>query len=458
MRNKENQSEKRPENQKSGFLKNYLSLSVVQLANNLLPLITIPYVVRIIGQSNFGAINFVAAVILYFTLFINYGFDLTATREIAKDKDNRAKRNKVFSDVLYAKIFFLLVSIVLFAILLYTVPELESEKSLAIFNFLFVFSLVLTPNWLFQGMQELYSIAACNLIAKVLFTICIFIFITQPNDYILQPLIFSLSAIIVGIVALIYSLSRYNIALQSLNINDVVQLIWSDKSIFLSIITINLYTTFNIIALAVLQTNSDVGLYSASWKLVTVAQTLISLPLSLSLFPYIGQNFGLGRARGLDMVKKVTPFILIFTAVSVLIMWITAPYIIRIFYGEGFEESIFIFRVLCFIPLVSSLSNLLGVQTMVNLDMDRPYFFILVIGAAFEVIVGFFAVKNYSYLGASWSWLSTEVLITLILAGYLSYKDIQIFKKDYFKLESLYRTGQPFVAIIKHKITSFFYG
>jgi O-antigen/teichoic acid export membrane protein len=93
---------------------NFFSLSLVQVANSFLPIITFPIIARIIGPEKFGAISFAAAAVTYFTLLINYGFDLSSTRAIAKNKDDIQERNKVFSEVLFAKIFLLGISILVF--------------------------------------------------------------------------------------------------------------------------------------------------------------------------------------------------------------------------------------------------------------------------------------------------------------------------------------------------------
>ena len=113
---------------KKGVLKNVFSLGIVQLANYVFPFITIPIVSRIIGPDKFGVINFAAAFMTYFTLLINFGFDLSATRAITANRDNLAERDKIFNQVVLAKIILFTVSLVIFLICLFTVPQLKNEK------------------------------------------------------------------------------------------------------------------------------------------------------------------------------------------------------------------------------------------------------------------------------------------------------------------------------------------
>src|SRR5476649_2627192 len=109
--------------EKKHLSKSFFSLSLVQIANNVLPLISVPYVSRIIGPDKFGLINFAASFIAYFVLFIGFGFELSATRRIAQDPYNKAHRDLVFSEVLYSQLILFAVSVFVFIILLFTIPQ-----------------------------------------------------------------------------------------------------------------------------------------------------------------------------------------------------------------------------------------------------------------------------------------------------------------------------------------------
>ena len=121
---------------KKGVVKNVFSLGVVQLCNYVFPFITIPIISRIIGPDKFGVINFAAAFMTYFTLLINYGFDLSATRAITNSNNDPAVRDRIFNQVMLAKIVLFSVSLVVFLVCLFTVPQLKNEKAVALFSFI----------------------------------------------------------------------------------------------------------------------------------------------------------------------------------------------------------------------------------------------------------------------------------------------------------------------------------
>src|SRR5690606_29960234 len=150
----------------------------------------------------------------------------------------------------------------------------------------------------------------------------------------------------------------------------ILKLINIEKTIFFSLVVVNLYSITNLVILGLVKDNNDVAIYSAGWKLITVAQTLISLPLSLALFPFIGEHFGISKEQGISVVQKIAPLVILFTLLSGMVLWVLAPWVILSFYGAAFSDAITVFRILCFVPTIAAFNNLLGIQTMVNLNMD----------------------------------------------------------------------------------------
>ena len=435
-----------------GLAANFFSLSIVQAANSFLPIITFPIIARIIGPEKFGAISFAAGAVTYFTLLINYGFDLSSTRAIAKNKNNVAERNRVFSEVLFAKMFLLGVSILVFIIALVNISQFSGEKKLLIFTFLSCFASVITPNWFYQGMQQLYRVALFNFISKLLFTVSILFVVREQKDYVLQPLILSISSIIVASGSFVWAIRKYKIKIHVIGITDIFRVLWREKMIFFSGVVINLYTATNIIILGIVQTTRDVAFFSAASKMIIISQTLISTPLSLSLFPLIGESFGQGRLHGIERVKRITPFITVFTFIAGILVWIAAPLIIRIFFGAAFYEAGTVLRILCFIPLIVALSDLLGIQTMINLNMDRPFFSITLIGAIFGFGLNFLLSSHYGAEGTAWAWVLSELVITACMWLFLLSKQIQLFDSTYFRYAHFADVARPFLYFIRNKI------
>lgn len=437
---------------KKSLVKNVFSLGIVQVANYVFPFITVPIVSRIIGPDKFGVLSFASSFVTYFTLLINFGFDLSATRAIAANRNNREARNRIFNQVVLAKTLLFAVSVVLFTIALFTVPQLRGEKEVAIFSFLLCFAWVITPNWLYQGMQELSRVAIFNLVTKVIFTIIILAIVRQRSDYIWQPLAISIAQIVVGVYSFLYAIRRYDITLTMSRLQPVLRLLWNERIIFFSMIVINLYTTTNVVLLGFLQSETQVGYYSAGYRLIIIIQSLISIPLSQAMFPFIGSSFAQSRERGLDMVKQMLPVVTILTFSAALILWLFGPLVILLIYGHKFEPSITVFRILAFVPVVVGWSNLFGIQTMINLKMDRLFFRITAIGAVTSIILNFVFVSRFGFVGTAISWVLTEIFIVVCMYVVLQRKGINIVEKKYFSPSQLKKYLGPIILSVKQKI------
>jgi PST family polysaccharide transporter len=437
---------------KKGLLKNVFSLSVVQIANYVFPFITVPIVSRIIGPDKFGVLSFASSFVTYFTLLINFGFDLSATRAIAANRNNVEERNKIFNQVVLAKVLLFSVSLTLFIIALFTVPQLREEKEVAIFSFFLCMSWVITPNWLYQGMQELSRVAMFNMVTKVIFTIIILLVVKEKSDYIWQPLAISVAQIIVGIYSFTYALKRYSITLRRTRLQPVLQLLWKEKVIFFSMVVINLYTTTNVVLLGFLQSEVQVGYYSAGYRLIVIIQSLISIPLSQAMFPFIGSAFGQSREKGLDVVRQMLPVVTFLTFSAAFILWLFGPLVIMLIYGHKFEPSIMVFRILAFVPVVIGWSNMFGIQTMINLKMDKVFFRITALGAVSSILLNFLFVTRFGFVGTAMSWVLTEILIVLCMYFVLAKHGINIVDKKYFSPAHFKRVLKPILLTVKQKI------
>ena len=284
--------------EKNKLSKSFFSLSLVQIANNVLPLITVPYISRIFGPEKFGIINFAASFVAYFVLFISYGFDLSATRKISQDPTNKEHRSLVFCEVLYAQTILFLFSVVVFGILLFAMPQFHDNKQVVIYSFLICVSALFTQNWLFMAMQDLSKVALFNFISKLLFTFLIFFVVKKNSDYIYQPLLIGIIQIAVALLSFFWAVNRYAIKLIKVPIIRCFAYLWEEKTIFLSLVVGSLYTNSNMFILGVYQGNVEVGYYAAGLRFISIIQTILSTPLSQALYPFIGKAFGESKEKG----------------------------------------------------------------------------------------------------------------------------------------------------------------
>lgn len=413
------------------FAINVASLFSVNVANYLLPLFTIPYVVRIIGPERLGLLHFSQAYVAYFTLLINYGFDMAAVRIVAAERTNKALINQIFSEVMAGKALLLLISTVLFGLISANHSEFRGQLALHMGTYLGCFGAVLFPIWLFQAMEDLGRVALFNLVVKVLFTGSVFLMISQPQDFIYYNLSFSLAQLLVGGVALWVAVRRFQIRFSWPSFARLKVRFREDSTLFFSSVTIAAYSGSTIFLLGLLSSAYDVGIFSAGSKLENLARSFMGMSLNQALFPLVAKAFGDSREKGLSVVKMAFfPLLLLMVFVS-LGLWIVAPWFINLFYGRAFSGAIEVLRLVAILPITIGISNLLGIHTMLNLRMDKAFFRITALGSVFGVLTSIYLIPEYTYKGATYAWIFTEVYIAVAMYFYLLKKGVQVIDTHY---------------------------
>jgi PST family polysaccharide transporter len=420
------------------LLKNTFSLSILQFANYVLPLITIPYVVRVIGPDKFGLISFAQAFATYFLLIVNYGFDLSATREISSNRDDKNTLVRIYSNVLFTKAFLFALCTLIFTSSIFLIPKFRENILVFIVSYLIVAGYVLFPTWLFQGLEKLYITSIFNFIVKLLFTIGIFIFVRNKNDFYLVPLLMSSGQIFAGTLALMYSLKLLDWKINMPRLEDIFRELKSGFSVFISLVFINFYTISNTFILGFFAPHENVGYFASGSKLVLVFQTLVLAPLAQSLYPHVGKILRNDLNRGIEYIKKFSVIVTAITLPASIFLLIFAPILVKVFLGDQYLPSINVVRILSFFPFIIGLSNLYGIQTTLNLKMDKDFFKVVMGGSIINSLLNVLLDHKLAEIGSSVSWLITEIYITSAFIILLEAKGIKIID---FKFYSRFITG-----------------
>ena len=418
---------------KRRLLNNFFSLSVLHGANYLLPLITLPYLVRVLGAERFGLVAFAQAFIQYFVVLTDYGFNLSATREISIHRDNKQKVSEIFCSVLLIKSVLMIVSFVILSAIVFGFDKFRADWGIYYLTFGMVIGQVLFPVWFFQGMERMKYIAFLNITSKLLFTILIFIMIRKASDYIYVPLVNSLGFVTAGILSLWIIFKNFRVNLILPTTGSIKHQLEDGWHIFISSIAINLCTTSNTVILGIFTNNTIVGFYSAGDKIIRALVGLFE-PLSQTVYPYISKLVSESTENALIFVRKIAKGVGGLGLLISLALFVFAPQVSNTILGKDFENSIVVVRILSFLPFLIGLSNIFGMQTMLTFGLKKTFTKILVSGSIINVILAVILVIPLKHVGVSIAVLAMEIYMTCSMYLNLRHNGLEIFSFQKIRL------------------------
>lgn len=419
------------------LLKNILSLGGVQIVNYVFPFITIPYVSRIIGPDGYGIYNYAVAFTGYFVLIIAYGFDLTGTRKIAQNTSNNKYLNKIVSKILYARLLLFILATIIFSLFYQKFDSIQDHKLVSLILFLGCIANVFSPQYIYQGLGEMPRYAKLSLLKGFTSTILVFSLVNKQEDYITLSFITSGSLIFVNILSFWYALRKFNIYLMNVKLTDVIALLYKEKVIFFSTVVINLYTLTNTVVLGTFIDNTSLGYYTTAQNFLNIVMSVVSIPISLALYPFIGKAFSSSKEEGLRIVKIIFPIVFYVTLGVSIFLFLLSPLLINGFYGNKFNHSVEILQMLSFQPVIIAISNMCGIQIMLNLHLDKQFFRITLFSAILGFVINLYFSSQFGYWGTVISCIIVESFVSISMMLYLFHMKINIIDIDRFKLNNI---------------------
>lgn len=396
---------------KNKLIENIFSLFTLKGAEYVISFITLPYLLRVLGPEKFGALAFAQAIIKYGVLFTDYGFNLTAPRDVAKAEKEDIPHQ--FSTIMGAKLF-LFVCTLFIGIPLLIVFSNTLDTLLVLCTLPVLIGNILFPIWYFQGIQEMKFITIFNLIARSISVAAIFIFVQQQSDYRLAAFLQSVTPTLAGIISLgvlwhktpnLFRLPTWR------GIKDKLHDGWD---IFISTLFINLYTNSNIFILGILTNDTVVGYYAAANKLIEAVKGLLA-PVSNAIFPHVSVLFKESEEKAIAFLCKVLHYIGGGSFVISTMVFIFARPIVHLIMGNSYEESVEILRIISFLPFIIGLSNIFGIQTMVAFGMQRIFSRILMWSAVLNFVLIFPMVMWMQATGLAITVVLVELFVTVTM-------------------------------------------
>jgi len=381
-------------------LYNAAFLSGLQAITFLLPIIVIPYLFRMIGPEKFGLIFFAQAFVAYFMIMTDYAFNISSTRAVSLFQDDQARVSEIFSAVMTAKAILLALSIIIFAMLIHFVPRFHQDWLLYALTFGAVIGNALFPMWLFQGMEKMKYIAHLKMLGEFAFAFGILLLVHGPQDYLLVPIINSAVSLVTGTLGIFLVFWRLRLSFTSPRFKHVRREIRAGRDLFLSIVAINAYTTTRIFVVGLLTNYTLTGFYSIAEKIAGVAQAFPLSSFSQAIFPRLNNIYRRNRAMAFKLMQQIQLITVEIALISLPIIFLAAPFIMRIVCGGYYPEAIATLRLLIMAVFFVS-ANAFRVQFLLVCGKPRSYARIHITMALFGLPLLILLVHTYSYLGAA---------------------------------------------------------
>jgi len=394
---------------------NATSIMAVQAGSYILPLINVPYLLRVIGPEHYGLIAFSQAVMMYFVTLNDYGFNLSATRELAVRRDDPVLRSELYSAVMSIKCGLCLVSFLILCALVHFVPRFHSNGAVFFASFGMVVGTMMFPQWFFQGIEKMYWTSMVNLTANILFTVGIYFLVRHPSDYLIAAIVQAAGKVLAGILGLIILFSTEHVKLTRPTFAQLRHRFFDGWHLFMSSAAATLYTSSNAVVLGFVCGMTQVGYFSAAYKIFAAGSGLTS-PMCQAIYPHVCSLAHRSREAAVTYLRKAMVVIGGITLSGGLLVLLLAKPIVRIAMGPRYMASVPVLEFMALTPFVTAINNIYGTQGMLNFGMKPQFSRIIVISAFFNIIILVPLCYWFKAPGAAASALLTETFVTLTMA------------------------------------------
>lgn len=429
---------------------NYI-LNLINTGTQMLfPLITFPYVCRVIEADGIGQINFFQSIISYISLFTCLGIPMYAIREIARDRSDVVQMNRTAMEILLLHSMLTLVGYAIVAILCLTVPQIQVNIPLFLILSLTIFFTAIGCEWFYQGIEDFKYITIRGLIIKTVSVVLLFIFVKSKTDLLYYGC-YTVFGVLGGNIFNFFRLRKYihreNIIFSELHIKRHIKPVL--KVFSFSVVT-SIYLQLNTVLLGFLKNALAVGYLATATKVMQMLLTM-SVCLGSVMMPRASHLIAENKEDEFNrLIQKSYDFTLAIALPITIGLIFCAPSLITALCGVKFEHSILPSQIIAPIILMVAISNVFGIQVLFPKGKINIVTLSCGIGAVADLILNLCLIPFFSYIGTSIAYLGAEVATTVSMY-FIGRKYIPII---YFKKSHLiYALGCVVMALALYGIS-----
>ena len=403
--------------------KNYIYNVAYQLLVILLPIITVPYVSRVLGVEGVGIYSYTYSIAYYFILFSMLGINNYGSRYIAKVRDNKEETSRVFLSIYYMQLIITILCIIIYYsyVFLFNVEY----KQIAILQGISIVTSLFDINWFYFGLEKFKITVFRNLIIKILSLICIFIFVKTAEDLHIYTLILSLSSV-VSCFPLWIMIKKY-IKFTKISLKNVIEHIKPCLVLFIPVISYSIYKVMDKTMLGSLIGANEVGYYENATKIINIPLGFITA-LGTVMLPRMSNIVANGDKNQFDiLIKKSINFVMFISIPICLGICAISDDFSILFFGSEFEKTGILCSYLSLTIIFIAMANVVRTQFLIPKERDREYIISTICGAIINLILNLYLIPKYESIGACISTVIAEATV-MIYQVFSVRKDITIMK------------------------------
>lgn len=394
---------------------NIVSLYAVQGLNYLVPLLLLPYLLRVLGPIAYGAIAFAQSFIGYMRIWTDFGFNLSATREISRCRDQPQELARIFWSTFFAQLLLLAVGAIVLLPMAWLIPAIGKHAAVIALSGLAVIGSVLLPQWYLQGLERMRAMAIIQVVSKVLMLAAVFAFVHSPRDELKAAALLTIPSLLGGALCLLAVPFIQPVQWVRPRLRDAWQALRSSWHLFVSGAAANLYLNTNVFLIGLICGDYQVALYSLANRVAIAVFGLLG-PVAQASFPRASLLFGRSVDEGKAFVRRVSRYLLVLGAALSLLVTAFAKQLVAILGGGRYQAALPVLRVMGLLPLVLTVATILAQMVMINLGLERPLSRIYIGAGLLNLVLLPALASRFGALGGAESLVIIELIGPVLMA------------------------------------------
>lgn len=396
---------------------NFIMNFIMTASSVLFPLITFPYISRVLLSAGNGKVAFASSVITYFNMFASLGIPTYGIRACAKVRDDREKLSRTVQELMLINSVTMLITCVAYTGSVVLIPKFAAEKELFVINGIGMVLNMFAMTWLYNALEQYAYITIVNLLVKTISLVLMFLLVKNPDDYIIYGAITVLASSASYVFNFLYA--RKFISFRKMGDYHLAVHIKPILIFFAMSAATNVYTNLDVVMLGFMKSDVDVGYYNAAIKVKTILVTLIT-SLGTVLLPRLSYYINKNRKEEFyRMIGKAVNFVLILGVPLTLYFSVFAEESIMFLAGEDFRGAILPMVILMPTILLIGLSNITGIQVLTPQNQEKQVLYSILWGAAIDFLLNLVLIPEYSASGAAFATVVAELAVLIVQCIYL---------------------------------------